>query len=185
MKGFKKCVKIATMMLTLTLVCLLGVTAQAASKRKSGTVYVTSNYLWGDSNWKSTKKMRMTTNTTSNIYVYYGGEGDYIDNLKVNRSGLTATVTYSSSDWTSSGDAEITLDATKAGTYKVSFNVKNAKGKVRGKKRTMTVYVTKVSGAYTKVKFGKNTVYSNKLKVKKGTYTETSTTKEKVSKSAK
>lgn len=151
----------------------------AASKRAEGVVYINPTYN-GERVWKSINKMRMMDGEESSFYVYFGRAGDYISDVKVNKKGLIAGVTYQYSGSWSENDyncyGTIGLIAQKTGTYKVSFKVRKADGSVAGS-YTMRVYCTSNDYIYKTIKLGSNTVYSAVV-TKKGTTYTTKTTQD-------
>ncbi|MBQ8199210.1 MAG: hypothetical protein IJZ76_07280 [Lachnospiraceae bacterium] len=124
--------------------------------------------------WKSVLKMRVWPNYDASFNVYFGREGDYISDVKVNKKGLTAGVTYQTNSTWSEGKyncyGTITMIPQKAGTYTVSFNVRKADGSVAGSYK-MKVYASDY-GVYKQAKLGSKVVYKNTVKRKGTTFTE-------------
>ncbi|MDE6432920.1 MAG: hypothetical protein K2L07_01675 [Lachnospiraceae bacterium] len=118
-------------------------------------------------NIKDCKKVRVTTyaDSISSFDVRYGS-GDKIANLKVNKKGLEARVT-DTENYSSYGEADISLYATKPATYKVSFDVVNSKNQKRGH-YIVQVQAVNSSSVIKKAVFGKQTVESNSASIKKG-----------------
>ncbi len=203
MKQIKKLLTLVTFVLALGIMLSVTTDAEAAvSKRAAGAVYVNPQYqsytkdiIWeyedwdtgkpyyesyytdGASElvWKSVTKMRMDQNGETYFNVYFGREGDYISEVKVNKKGLTAGVTYqTNSDWseeTYSCYGAISLIAQKAGTYKVSFNVRKADGSVVGSYK-MTVYAYVSDGnVWKQAKLGSKVVEKETVKRKGTTFT--------------
>lgn len=113
-----------------------------------------------------------------------------VTNIKVNKKGLEAARTsyYPSDDtyyvWNAAtqsstdqkfklGNAVISLYATKAGTYKVTFNIGTTK-------YTLNVYASE-TGVYTKATLGKTKLLTTKTTVKNGELTKTESSTVKVS----
>lgn len=163
--------KMATVLLLLAVSVILfqttGIDVQAATKthtyvqdKKSGVGYPTAVRV-------------QTQSTYQDFSVYLKNKGDYVAKVTTNSSNLIAKLTYQqklkeeSSGYQTSyfegvsfkGDAEITCFAKEAGTYQVTFVVKNAKNKQIAKK-TVKVF----AGSFTaleKVTFnGKDITYS-------------------------
>lgn len=143
--------RIAAVMVMLVMSVMLmkaySLDAQAATKshtyvldKKSGAGYPTA--------------VRVTTQATyQDFYVYVKNKGDYVAKVTTNSPNLIAKVTrtnkivdeggYTSTGYFESekfkGSAEITCFARTAGTYKVTFTVKDSKNRQIAKK-TVTVY---------------------------------------------
>ncbi len=174
MKRVKQLLAVVAFALAFSFVLLSTQDVQAAaSKRAEGVVYVNPTYNGGRV-WKSINKMRMTDGSDSYFYVYFGREGDYISDLKVNKKGLIAGVSYQYSGNWSENDYNcygiIDLIAQKKGNYKVTFKVRKADGSVAGT-YTMKVYCTDNGSVYKTIKLGSSTVYSTKTTKKGTTYT--------------
>lgn len=168
MKSFKKIMSIA---FTLIAFCFLfaNVITVNAEEKTPGKVYV-APYQTVKGKWKDTTKMRVVTDQFAEFTVEYG-EGDSIKNLKVNKKGLSAAVTYSYNedrDYKDYGYSNITLYSTKPGKYKVSFNVVGADGKTVAKK-SVTVQVVHSTELIKKATFGSQTVLANSVSLKNGT----------------
>lgn len=168
MKSFKKIMSTA---FTLIAFCFLfaNVMTVSAEEKIPGKVYVDPYWTVKDK-LKNTTKLRVVTEQFHEFKVEYGA-GDKIKNLKVNKKGMSAAVTYSRSENSAAEDygySEITLYATKPGKYKVSFNVVGADGKKVAKK-SVTVQAVNGSGVIKKVTFGKQTVLEKSATLKNGT----------------
>lgn len=149
MERFKRAMKYVAMMLSLCFVFALSVTAQAADvKYANGAVYV--NPAVANGNYVSVNKMRMATYDTSSIEVVFP-KGAEVTNVRTNKKALSAKLSYYDNDYEryyddndnflyGYGKAYVDLASTKAGTYKVSFDV-------AGTTQTVTVVVTKFGGA--------------------------------------
>jgi len=203
MKQIKKLMKFVAFMFVVGVLFANTTTAEAAiSKRAEGAIYVNPQYQsytaytfdektdWetgkpyyevddeysaSEMIWKSVTKMRMDQNGESYFNVYFGREGDYISDVKVNKKGLTAGVTYQDnyywSEGTWDGYGVISLIAQKAGTYKVSFNVRKADGTVVGSYK-MTVYAYVYNGnVWKQAKLGSKVVEKETVKRKGTTFT--------------
>ena len=172
MRRFTKMMSVA---FTLLAFCFLfgNVVTVNAAEKTPGKVYV-EPVKTVKGKWVDTKKMRVVTDGTKTFDVEYAA-GDSIKNLKVNKKGLTAAVTYTYSDsqeWEEAmGYSRITLYGTKPGTYTVSFTVVDINGKSRGKKK-MTVQVVNSDSVTKKVTFGSQTVISDTVTYKNGTKKE-------------
>ena len=155
----------------------------AGNERQEGVVYVNPTYN-GERVWKSINKMRIEDGTESSFNVYFGNEGDYISDVKVNKKGLIAGVTYQYSgywnEYNYSCYGTIGLVAQKAGNYKVTFKVCKADGSVAGS-YTMKVYCTDDTYLYKNIKLGSTTVYKTATTKKGTTYTTKSESNYKVS----
>ncbi len=184
MKRFKQMLMCAIAVMALCFVFVNVTTVQAADKER-GKIYINA-IQDKKGEWKSNKKLRVETYAEAadgrNYYYYWNEEpyncamstiqveyagGDKISNLKVNKKkGLEVSVvqTYSTSDY---GYTTIGVYATKAGTYKVSFNVVGKDGKSKGK-QTVTVQAVNNNAVYKKVNFGSQTVFENTTTVKGG-----------------
>ncbi len=197
MKSFKQMLMCAIAVLALCFVFVNVTTVQAADKER-GKLYINA-VQDKKGEWKSNKKLRVETYAEasdgreyyynwasepyncamSTIKVEYAAR-DKISNLKVNKkSGLEVSVvqTYSTSDY---GYTTIGVYATKAGTYKVTFNVVGADGKSKGK-QTVTVQAVNNNAVYKKVTFGSQTVFENTTTVKSGKKTTKTKNNTKVS----
>lgn len=167
MKKFKK---IMSMAFALFAFCFLftNVITVHAEEKKPGKVYV-EPVLNAKGKWKDTTKMRILTDEMDSFEVEYG-VADSIKNLKVNKKGLTAAVTYSYSgnmDYEDRGYSRISLYSTKPGKYTVSFNVVDAAGKSLGKKK-MIIQVVHTTALIKKATFGKQTIVSHAVSYKNG-----------------
>lgn len=168
MKSYKKIMSIA---FTLLAFCFLfaNVITVSAEEKVPGKVYV-APYWTVKGKLKDTTKLRVVTDEFHEFKVEYGA-GDTIKNLKVNKKGMSAAVTYSRSENSEQKDygyAEITLHATKPGKYKVSFNVVDLDGKTVAKK-SVTVQAVHSSAVIKKATFGKQTVLEQSATLKNGT----------------
>lgn len=161
------------------------ITVQAADK-ETGKIYINA-IQDKKGNWKSNKKLRIETYADASdgreYYYYWTSEpyncarstikveyaaGDKISNLKVNKKkGLEASVVQTYSNGSDYGYTTIGVYATKAGTYKVSFNIVGANGKSKGK-QTVTVQAVNNNAVYKKLTFGGQTVFENTTTVKGG-----------------
>ena len=161
-------------------------TAEAAiSKRAEGAIYVNPQRHYYDNDdssemiWKNVTKIRMGQDSETSFNVYFGREGDYISDVKVNKKGLTAGVTYQDNDYyyfdkdstysSTSCYGDITMISQKKGNYTVSFNVRKADGSVAGSYK-VKVYAYD-GGAYSQAKLGSKVVYKQTISHKKGTLT--------------
>lgn len=207
MKQIKKLMKFVAFMFVVGVLFANTTTAEAAiSKRAEGAIYVNPQYhhyeydgAWGDDYngsemiWKNVTKIRMGQNSETSFYVYFGREGDYISDVKVNKKGLTAGVTYQDNDYytyykdsTYSYDGcygEITLISQKKGNYTVSFNVRKADGSVAGSYK-VKVYAYN-GGVYSQAKLGSKVVYKQTISHKKDTLTTKTKSTYKVANSLK
>lgn len=184
MKRVKQLLAVVAFALAFSFVFMNAQDVQAATnKRAEGVVYVNPTYN-GGTVWKSINKMRMTDGSESSFDVYFGREGDYISDVKVNKKGLIAGVTYQySSSWSENAYncyGTISLIAQKKGNYKVTFKVRKADGSVAGS-YTMKVYCTDNNSLYKTIKLGSSTVYSAKTTKKGNTYTTKTQSNYKVS----
>lgn len=191
MKKFKQLMKLAAFLFAFSFLFTICTTAEAASSQKpEGQIFVNPYYnsYKGTYTWKSVTKMRVTENSIDSFDVYYGRQGDYISDLKVNKKGLTAEVTYhDSSEWSSySYDCYgvISLAADKQGTYKVSFKVRKADGSIAGS-YSVKVYCIRNSGIYNTAKLNKTTIYKRIVKKKGNTTTRNTKSNYKVSSTLK
>lgn len=176
-KSFMLCI------MTVMTFCLLlsnVLTVSAATEKKEGEVYVEA-YYDVKGNVQNTKKMRIGTMDMYSFEVEYG-KGDKITNLKVKKKGgMTAKVTYSREyAYSDYGYSDISMYATKAGTYTVSFDVVDSQNK---KLKSCSVKVQAVNSwePIKKAVFGKKTVKTNTGSIKKGTLKTSSKTATKVS----
>lgn len=175
MKKLRQLLTVATLVLALGFVFVNCSEVNAApAERTRGVTYVNPPSNSGTV-WKSVKKMRMEENNGASFDVCFGNEGDYISDVKVNKKGLKAAVTYQYSGYWGTGRyncyGTIGLRATKSGTYKVSFKVRNQAGVVIGS-HTMKVYCTDNSYLYKEIKIGSQTAYKYIVSKKGTTYTE-------------
>lgn len=198
MKRFKQMLMCAIAALALCFVFVNMTTVQAADK-ETGKIYI--NAIQDKKGvWKSNKKLRVETYADASDgrdYYYYWTEepyncamstikveyagGDKISNLKVNKKkGLEVSVVQTYSNGSDYGYTTIGVYATKAGTYKVSFNVVGADGKSKGK-QTVTVQAVNNNATYKKVTFGSQTVFENTSTVKSGKKTTKTKNNTKVS----
>ena len=191
MKTMKRLMAVVVFALALSFMLADCTSVEAAvPKRQAGVIYVNpQSDGWGDIVWKSFTKLRMGINNDASFNVYFGREGDYITDVKVNKkSGLIAGVTYQNNsyydadyDWSSYGT--IGLVSSKSGTYTVSFTVRKADGSVAGNyKVKVYAYPT---GTVKTAKLGSKTVYSSTIKQKGTTFTTTSKSSWKVANSLK
>ncbi len=122
------------------------------------------------------KKVRTYVQSQKSQNIYFEHSGDKITDLKTNSKNLFAKVTYKNDHsylstyeseldgkdvtWECYGRARITFYARKAGTYKVTFKIKDSTGKKTYKSVSMTVYASD-EGAVKSVKVGKNLLYTS------------------------
>ena len=161
MKRIKSTMLCMMALMTFSLMFVNVLTVQAAKEKTPGGVYV-EPYTDSKGNVKEQKKFRVVTYSTGESFNVEYGPNNKIKSLKVNKKGMTAKVTekYSNnSDDYNYNSATISLYATKAGTYTVSFKVVNSKGKTR-KKCKVKVQAVNSSSLIKKVTFGKKTVIS-------------------------
>lgn len=177
MKKFKQIMKFAAFLFAFSCLFTLCTTAKAASSsRPEGQIFVNPYYNYYNSGytWKSIPKLRIEENSIDDFRVYYGAAGEYISDLKVNKKGLHADVTYHYSDYWSNYSSYcygiITLAADKEGIYKVSFNVRRSDGSVAGSYSTK-VYCVRNDNIYSKAKLNKTTIYNRSVKKKGNTST--------------
>lgn len=175
-KGFMLCI------MTVMTFCLLFsnvLTVSAATEKKEGEVYVEA-YYDVKGNVQNTKKMRIGTMDMYSFRVEYG-KGDKITNLKVKKGGMTAKVTYSREyAYSDYGYSDISMYATKAGTYTVSFDVVDSQNK-KLKSCSVKVQAVNTYAVIKKAVFGKKTVKTNTASIKKGTLKTSSKDATKVS----
>ena len=169
MKRIKSTMLCMMALMTFSLMFVNVLTVQAAKEKTPGGVYV-EPYTDSKGNVKEQKKFRVVTYSTGESFNVEYGPNNKIKSLKVNKKGMTAKVTekYSNnSDDYNYNSATISLYATKAGTYTVSFKVVNSKGKTR-KKCKVKVQAVNSSSLIKKVTFGKKTVISRSSSTKGG-----------------
>lgn len=207
MKQIKKLMKFVAFMFVVGVLFANTTTAEAAiSKRAEGAIYVNPQYhryqydsTWSDDYnnsemiWKSVTKIRMGQDSETTFSVYFGREGDYISDVKVNKKGLTAGVTYQDNgyytyykDSTDSYEGcygNITMISQKKGNYTVSFNVRKADGSIAGSYK-VKVYAYNGS-VYSQAKLGSKVVYKQTISHKNGTLTTKSKYTYKVANSLK
>ena len=194
MKKMKQLLAVVAFALAFSFVFMSTQDVEAAvSKRQAGVVYVnpqTDGY--GDLVWKNFTKMRIDQNGSTSFKVYFGREGDYISDVKVNKKGLIAGVTYQYNsyyptdaanldEWDAYG--RISLTAFKEGTYNVSFKVCKADGSVAGSYK-VKVYAGK-NVVVKQAKLGSKVVLNNVTKRKGTTFTTTTNTSYQVANSLK
>lgn len=181
MKRIKSMMLCMMALMTFSLMFVNVLTVQAAKEKTPGGVYV-EPYQDSKDNWKEQKKFRVATYSNGSFDVEYGPENK-IKSLKVNKKGMTVKVTgkYSdNSDDYNYNSATISLYATKAGTYTVSFKVVDSKGKTR-KKCKVKVQVVNNDSVIKKATFGKKTVRLYSSSIKGGTKKTVSKSSTKVS----
>lgn len=189
MKKLKKLVMGLTAAFALCLAFANVISVQAYdSPHWENKVYInmTTN---ASNNYVNNTKIRTGLFSSTTFRVYFP-EGQDVTNIKSNKKGLEVarTAYYSKSKtynvWDAAtksykdetfnlGYATISLYATKAGSYKVTFNVGSSKYTVN--------VLASASGVYTKATLGKTKLYANSAKVKNGELTQTITNTEKVS----
>ena len=188
MKQIKKLMKFVAFMFVVGVLFANTTTAEAAiSKRAEGAIYVNPQSTYCDNYgsetiWKNCLKMRVDPNGDASFCVYFGREGDYISDVKVNKKGLTAGVIYQDNDYyyfdkESTGSytdcyGVISVAPQKEGTYTVSFNVRKADGAVVGTYK-MKVYAY-AGSVYKQAKLGSKVVMKETTKRKGTTFTSTS-----------
>lgn len=166
MKRIKSTMLCMMALMTFSLMFVNVLTVQAAKEKTPGGVYIES-YTDSKGNVKEQKKFRITTYNTETFDVEYG-PNNKIKSLKVNKKGMTAKVTKKYSD---DDDYDyystISLCATKAGVYTVSFKVVDGKGKTR-KKCKVKVLAADNNSLIKKATFGKKTVMLHSSSIKGG-----------------
>lgn len=169
MKRVKSIMMCAFTLLTFCVLFANVQTVHADTSYVNGKIYV-NPVTDVKGNIKDCKKVRVATYSDyiESFPVRYGS-GDKIANLKVNKKGLEAGVTYTYNASASNyGEAKISLYATKPATYKVSFDIVNSKGQKRGGRYTVQVQAVNSEGVIKKAVFGKQTVKSDSGSIKKG-----------------
>lgn len=178
MKKIKKLMLSAFTMLTFCFLFANVLTVNAKTSPVNGNIYINYGYD-GKGNVKSQKKIRVTTysSTIDSFQVRYGS-GDKIANLKVNKSGLKAAVT-DTENYSDYGRSYISLYATKAATYKITFDVVNSSNVKRGH-YTVQVQAVNSDALIKKATFKGKTVLSNTGTIKKSVKTNSSKSATKV-----
>lgn len=111
MKRFTKAVKMAAAMLSLCLVCALGVTAEAA-KYQPNVTYINPQRNTATDTYFSTKKMRMGTYDDTTITVIYPKDGQI--SVSTNKKALQAMITEKSNEnITDDDDKKVYVTPTK------------------------------------------------------------------------
>ena len=181
MKKLKKLVMSLTAAFALCLLFANVVNVQAYETRQhmENKVYINKT-VNASGNYVDEKKIRIGLFNEKTIRIDFTA-GQEVTNLKANKKTLETVVTsyYANSstyyvwdktnkkytdDTFKMGYAEISLYATKAGSYKVTFNVGSAK-------YTVNVLASN-SGVFTKAVLGKTNLSVNKVTVKNGELTQ-------------
>ena len=180
---FKKL--IATLLALALIVSALSVNsyAAAAKDKVDNTLYIFSSRYDGiktnsKGDWKDLTKMRLEVFCETYFYAEFTGAARI--KATSSKKDLEVKVTYHNYDdqysydnatntYKGHAEANISLYATKSGKYTVTVTADKVGGGSVSKK--VTVLVTDQSGKFKTVKLGKQTIYSDTGKVKKGELT--------------